>query len=103
MRVGIAEKEALSLLNTISALLKIRKQLKAFQEGSLKLMEGLPNAVLGYIRELDEERIMVLLNFSEQDIEFPIETSEYIYKLSESDQVQDNAVHLRSFSGVILK
>jgi len=92
-----------SLLNTIRTLLKIRKFEKALHSGSLKLIENLPKNVLGYTREFENERLVVLLNFDEQEKEFQFESSECVFKLSPRDQIKNKAIHLDGLGGTILK
>ena len=96
-------KDTDSLLNTIRTLLKIRKQEKSLQEGSLELIKNLPNGVLGYTRMLENEQIAILLNFSEQKNAFKYKTSNCLFKLSQADNVKDQTVHLGRFGGLILK
>jgi alpha-glucosidase len=96
-------KDTDSLLNTIRTLLKILKQEISLQEGSLELMENLPNGVLGYTRILEYEQIAILLNFSEKKNEFKYKTSNCLFKLSQADSVKDQTIHLGKFGGIILK
>jgi len=92
-----------SLLNTIRSLLKIRTEERAIQGGSLVWIDSLPNGVLGYARKLGEEKIFVLMNFTEQEQEFPFETSNPIFKLSAGDQIKEKAIRLDGYGGTILK
>jgi oligo-1,6-glucosidase/alpha-glucosidase len=92
-----------SLLNTIRSLLKIRREEKALQEGSLVWIDSMPHGVLGYARKLGEEKIFVLMNFTEQEQEFPFETSNPIFKLSAGDQIKEKAIRLDGYGGTILK
>ena len=50
INVETQRKDADSLLNTIRALMKIRRDEKAIHEGSLGIIKGLPDCVLGYTR-----------------------------------------------------
>jgi glycosidase len=92
-----------SLLNTIRALLKIRKETSALREGSLELIENLPEDVLGYSRTLDNEKIFVLLNFGHQPKEFPLECSRRLFQLSARDERKEKAIRLDGLGGMILK
>jgi alpha-glucosidase len=92
-----------SLLNTIRALLKIRKCEKALHNGSLKSIENLPRNVLGYARESENERLVILLNFDEHEKEFQFESSECVFKLSPRDEIKNKVIHLDGLSGMILK
>lgn len=95
--------EADSLFSAIRALLKIRGEEKSLREGSLGLIEGLPNGVLGYSRELENEKIVILLNFDEREKEFQPESSECIFKLSDKDETKEKTIRLNGLGGVILK
>ncbi len=66
INVETQRKDADSLLNTIRALMKIRRDEKAIYEGSLGIIKGLPDCVLGYTRMFDNEKVFILLNFSEK-------------------------------------
>lgn len=92
-----------SLLNGIRTLLKIRNEERSLQEGSLEILEELPEGVFGYIRKIDDEKIIILLNFDEQMKEFQMEFSKCIFKLSDQDEAKEKAIRLNSLGGVILK
>lgn len=62
--VASQESDPDSLLNLYRALLRLRRMLPALHTGSLTLLDGLPAAVLGYIRQKDTQSVAVLLNFS---------------------------------------
>ena len=53
-----------SLLSTIRRMLAVRKQHPVFAQGKLTWMDCGTNAVAGYIRHDDQERILVLTNLS---------------------------------------
>ena len=93
-----------SLLRTFQALLKIRKENPALAEGSLELIDDLPDGVLGYIRRAKKNEIVVLLNFSNDEKIVSISNNDWqeIFKLS-NDETAGKTIRLRSFSGVILK
>jgi len=95
-------KDSGSLLNTIRAVMKIRKQEQALQEGSLELLENLPQGVLGYVRKFDNRQVIVLLNFEEQEKEFPFECYECLLKLSASDEAKEKAIRLDGFGGMVV-
>ena len=92
-----------SLLNTIRILLEIRNREKTLQEGSLELMENLPGNVLGYRRILENDEILILLNFDEREKEFAIGTAELIFKLSQGSQFNGKKIHVDGYGAVILK
>ncbi|HSL44670.1 MAG TPA: alpha-glucosidase [Anaerolineales bacterium] len=91
-----------SLLNTVRALLKIRNQERCLREGSLEILENLPQGVLGYATMLEGKRVLILLNFDEREMEFQFASSNAVFKLSECDEVKGKAIHLDGFGGMIL-
>jgi oligo-1,6-glucosidase/alpha-glucosidase len=96
-------KEEDSLLNTIRALLEIRRREKAIQEGSLELMDNPPENVLGYTRKFGNERPTILLNFDEQEKEFQFKSSECVFKLSKRSSFNNGNIRLDGYGGLILR
>lgn len=92
-----------SLLNTIRNLLKIRAKEKSLQEGSLELLDGLPNGVLGYARKLENDKVVVLLDFSNQSKEFQIESTECVFKLSGQEELKEKAIRLNGSGGMVVR
>jgi oligo-1,6-glucosidase/alpha-glucosidase len=103
INVENADGEDGSLLNVIRNLLKLRRQEKTLQEGSLELMTNLPKGVLGYARKFGEEKITVLLNFDGREKRFETEGSECVFKLSAKDEIKNKAIRLDGFGGMILR
>ena len=58
------EGELPSLLNLYRMLIKIRKSSEALQKGSWVPMANGQNGILAYFRKTDEERMLVILNFT---------------------------------------
>ncbi len=54
-------------------LLNLRKQLPAFRNGAMEVVETGNPHVFGYIREFDAQKILVFNNFSEQEESLPAE------------------------------
>lgn len=96
-------KDETSLLNTVRNLLKLRKERRALQEGSLEFLNDLPKGVLGYAWSFANERIFILLNFDEREKEFQLEFSESLFTLSGQDKGNEKNIRLNGFGGVILK
>jgi oligo-1,6-glucosidase/alpha-glucosidase len=96
-------KEDDSLLNTIRTLLEIRRKEKAIQEGSLELTGNLPDNVLGYTREVENERLTILLNFDEREKEFQFKSSECVFKLSKRSSFNNGNIRLHGYGGLILR
>jgi glycosidase len=92
-----------SLLNTIRALLEIRGREKALQEGSLELMNGLPENILGFMRSAGRERNIILLNFGDETKSFSIKAAECIFKLNPESRFDGTRVWLDGYGALILK
>jgi len=92
-----------SLLNTIRAVLVIRRKERALQEGQLQLIENLPANVLGYTRSVPGEKISILLNFDDREKEF--EAAEYnsLLELSIESTLNGRKIRLGAYGGLILK
>ena len=103
VNVAAQDKDEGSLLNTIRALMAIRHTHPSLQEGSLELLENLPNGVLGYARSFNKDKLIVLLNFDEKEKEFRREAIDVIFQLSKDDRSVGNTLHLGSYGGMILK
>ena len=92
-----------SLLNTIRALLRVRTQEQALQEGSLELLDNLPNGVLGYVRKAANGKVVILLNFDHQEKEFQFECTECLFNISKRDEAKQKAIRLDGLGGMILR
>jgi glycosidase len=105
LQVNVAHQigDPASLLNTVRALLNLRKQHAALREGSLRLLDGLPAGVLGFVREVEDEEVMVLLNFEENEKDFPAPSGETLFCVSTLDEVRGGHVHLTGRGGLIVK
>jgi glycosidase len=103
VNVEIEAQDDRSLLNTIRTLLEIRRKEKSLQEGTLMFMEDLPKNVLGYVRSSEYERLLVLLNFDDQEKDFQVEATECIFKLSPGSESNGKMIRLDSYGALILK
>jgi len=103
INVAKESNEESSLLNIIHALMKIRNMERPLQEGSLEILEGLPNGLLGYARKLGDDKITILLNFESKKKRFELENAKCVFKLSAKDELKNKAICLDGFSGMILK
>lgn len=103
VNVKQASEDGHSLLRMIQSVLKVRASSRALQEGSLKLLEGLPVNVLGFTRKVESETVMVLLNFGTEAREFPFSACERLFSISDRDEIKNNAIRLDGLDGMILK
>ena len=103
INVDMESKDENSLLNTIRKLLQIRGREKVLQEGSLELMDGLPENVLGYMRSSESDKVYVLLNFDETEKKFQTEATNVVFRLSNGSRLNERIVRLAGYGGLILK
>ncbi len=92
-----------SLLNTICELMKIRTRECAFQEGTLQLLENLPENVLGYARLHQNKKFIVLLNFDTKEKECQTDTGESIFQLSAGEGQNTRIRKLSGYDAMIIK
>jgi glycosidase len=104
-RRNVASQDAhkTSLLNTIRGLMEVRNQERIFQEGTLELIENIPEPILGYRRVLGKDRLLIVLNFDEKEKEFSTEATQVMFHLGDGSTLKDNQVQLKPYSGLILK
>lgn len=103
MNVQKEDAENDSLLNTVRALNEIRANEKSLREGALEMLDDLPRGVLGFVRRSGDEKLIVLINFDERDKELQIKASECVFKLSGKEEVNEKAIRLNGFGGVMVK
>jgi len=103
INVESEEQDGNSLLNTIRSLLRARGKERALQEGTLALVDGLPQNVLGFIRSIEREKIFILLNFDDQVQEFPAQGTEVLFNLTKASQLNGKNVRLDAYGALILK
>ncbi len=66
--VGAQLAEHGSLLNFYKKMLALRRAVPALHAGSLEMLNGLDQRVLGYSRQAGTSRVLVLLNFSSREV-----------------------------------
>lgn len=99
------EKEAndgASILSAFRMLIKFRNGHPAMTQGSLEFLEGLPRGVLGYKREWNAQKFIVLLNFEESAQNVRLNFKETVFRLTREDEARDGTAHLGGFGGLIL-
>ncbi|HEX5013341.1 MAG TPA: alpha-amylase family glycosyl hydrolase [Candidatus Limnocylindrales bacterium] len=67
VNVAVQRDDPRSIFSFYRQLLRIRKSSPALRRGTYATLPGLPDDVLGYVREADADRQIVLLNFGEGD------------------------------------
>jgi len=104
INVGKEINDTNSLADAIRALLRIRNENPALSNGSLELINDLPDGVLGYFRRMNEDEIAVLLNFVDEEkiVAFRDRNWQEVFKLLD-DEIIGETIRLKGFSGVILQ
>jgi len=104
VNVKSALDEPSSLLNWLKIMIMIRKQHSVFGEGKLKLSSPDNPSILAYIRENEQEKILVLNNFSSEsqqvslnEIGFKSETFQDILNLYQPIAIEDQVITLEGY------
>lgn len=95
--------EAGSLLNTIRALNRIRRNEVVLQEGGLEIVDPLPPGILGYTRSIGGEKLVILLNFGRKEQEIKLTYSDLLFKLTGGERLENGFIQLNGCGGVILR
>ncbi|MDY8134750.1 alpha-glucosidase [Aquimarina sp. 2201CG5-10] len=101
------DKDPDSILNFYRNLLKIRKQYDVFVFGDFEEIEYDNQNLYVYKKTLNEERILVILNFSTNNESFrspkPIYNAEILLNNYKNIQVDNDTILLNPYQGIILK
>lgn len=94
-----------SLLQTYTSLLKLREKYPALKDGTTKFIDNkeLPDNVLGYTRQNDEQTVTVYLNFSEKGKYFnnsSMANKEIIFQ--KRANLNESKIELNAFGAIIL-
>lgn len=75
------QKEEDSILNFYKTLIRLRKEMPIISDGTVQFLDEKDEAVIGYVRELDGQKLVVLCNLSENDKEAAWQNGRDLYKL----------------------
>ena len=75
------QKEEDSILNFYKTLIRLRKEMPIISDGTVQFLDEKDEAVIGYVRELDGQKLVVLCNLSENDKEAAWQNERDLYKL----------------------
>lgn len=75
------EKEEDSILNFYKTLIRLRKEMPIISDGTVQFLDEKDEAVIGYVRELDGKKLVVLCNLSEKEKEAAWQDAGNSYKL----------------------
>ncbi len=94
-----------SLLSTVRQLLHLRRAEPALSSGSLELLSGLPDNVLGYLRRQGGNELTILLNFNAAPAHIASRGGRWssLFALSPADEFREGGAVLGPYGGLILK
>jgi alpha-glucosidase len=100
--------EPMSLLSLTRRLLAYRKAMPALTVGDYEPVDGVPEACYAYLRETDDQRVLVVLNFSDRPERVRIAAREggeiaLSTHLDRSDVVDLGALPVRGNEGLIIE
>ncbi|MEN8113547.1 MAG: alpha-amylase family glycosyl hydrolase [Actinomycetota bacterium] len=93
-----------SVLNLYRHLIEIRKARPSLHRGSIVLLDGLPDDVLGYHRDHDGERTLVLINFADtdRDVDLAMPTTLLLSSVADREEVPTGALELGPNEAMVL-
>ena len=75
------QKEEDSILNFYKTLIRLRKEMPIISDGTVQFLDEKDEAVIGYVRELNGQKLVVMCNLSENDKEAAWQNERDLYKL----------------------
>ncbi|WAA08553.1 glycoside hydrolase family 13 protein [Fervidibacillus albus] len=96
-----------SLFSHYQNLIRLRKQFPALYDGRYRLLEE-KDRVIYYIREKDGEQILVVLNFNDKPIAFPMKdfaskTSTVLYPENKYEIENEPTINLKPYESVVIR
>lgn len=102
--VAQQQNDETSLLNVFKTLNKIRTNNKAIHSGSIEIINTGNQNILAFLRTFEDEKVLVLLNFSKSKITNFInqQINEVVFSLKQVD-IKNHQIIIEGFDGVVLK
>ncbi len=91
-----------SILNYFRKMLALRKANPVLTYGSYQPIETGPDYVFTFTRQMEKEKVMIMLNFSDHTVKFPIEDAQIYQQLIGNYEDPDRS-RLRPWEAIILK
>jgi oligo-1,6-glucosidase len=106
INVAEQDKDPNSVLNHFRTMVKLRNENKVLVYGAYTLLDKDNDAVYSYIRELNEDKVLVLLNFTEQESKVTLPQikliKETLINNYEGLNINDDTITLEPYQAVIL-
>ncbi|MBT3338807.1 MAG: DUF3459 domain-containing protein [Anaerolineae bacterium] len=103
--VSAQQKDENSIFNFTRKLIALRKEYETLRHGKFIHLEDMPRDVLAYLREGDDERILVLLNFSQkkQQMDLPSNSWEIFFSEERQEMLETDQISLVPNEVLLLK
>ncbi|HLG41336.1 MAG TPA: alpha-amylase family glycosyl hydrolase, partial [Chitinophagaceae bacterium] len=107
INAAVQEKDSSSVLNYFRKMVKMRKENPVLVYGKYTLIDKDNPYVYAYTRELNGEKLLVLLNFSKQKIAYDLNGMKLSGKAwinnYSSEDIKNNSIHLEPYHALIFK
>ena len=78
INVDVQERRPSSMLHWMRKMVALRKRYKCFGRGSLKMLDPKEQAILAYLREYQDECVLVVCNLGKQALAVSLDLSDYV-------------------------
>jgi len=107
INVEVQNNDPDSILNYFRRLIQLRKKNLIFVYGDYNLLDAANEKIYAYTRTLNDEKILVLLNFSEEEINYTLpekgNTFDIMINNYNDITIENNTAHLKPYQSVIIK
>ncbi|MBL6447902.1 alpha-glucosidase [Fulvivirga sp. 29W222] len=105
INVEVENNDPASCLNYFRKMVQLRKEYPVFVYGDYELLFPDHEQVYAYTRELDDEKVLVLLNFSEKPVKVTlpanVKLKEVMIDNMDDDEVEGSDVNLKPYQAII--
>ncbi len=102
INVDTQNSDANSILNYFRRVVSVRKKYAVLTYGSYSQIETEHEYLFSFVREMEKEKLLIMLNFSDHTVKFPIEDLQIYQRIIGNYEDHDKSV-LRPWEAVILK
>ena len=103
--VAEQQKDEDSIFNFTRELIALRKENKTLRSGEISLPTKIPREIMSYLRQSDDEKILILLNFSnrKRKIDLPKESWHVLFSKHEREGNVEQEIMLLPYEVLLLK
>jgi oligo-1,6-glucosidase len=108
VNVAAEEKDPKSPLNYFRKMVKLRKSLPELVYGAYTLLDENNKQVYAYTRTLDDKKVLVVMNFSDKDVQFAIppatgSVAEVLINNLDDYKIENGALGLKAYQAIIVR